>query len=561
MLADWLADAAGALGSVLCGSVVKAWEGKRRAALAAAFTSSGALSPDAAAFRHELPAGGATTGVLATPPLPALADAASLDDTLFMPQAELQPNAPRRTVWRDGACIHPADHLLARAAWGLRCDGTGESNFGGHVDGLQTAWRAEVAVVVAASRAVGDPIDLGCDSKLTSFAPCAQVAAGVDAREGEHADLLRQAEGPRAERAGSLRHRSGRRRRWGSRRAAGSATRSAVITRRRELEHLEAAQRVLAATQQGCPGGVAARRPPAAAKLAHRAPRGAGSRGLRAAGRRPCLARAAAGAAAAALRRPRTDPGVAGRPRLRVATGGHARGQRPRPAMGCGPSSRAPGLGRRATRVRDLARDGRFSEVVAQRSDDSIHIRLDQYDLETDCVSSVSAVTSLRSRFYASRSSTAAIDEGSVVAALDESIANMSDLQDIDESSVTQPDSSQTLAPASPCPDARFPGRTAAPATFIDSREHPLAPVLHHGFSFKSTSRTSCPSPRSGDPGTSCYDPSVRDDVSCTASALSVSTAPPERRPPRFCHRSDDVLRRPKESDHRTRTAGSKKSL
>jgi len=147
-------------------------------------------------------------------------------------------------------------------------------------------------------------------------------------------------------------------------------------------------------------------------------------------------------------------------------------------------------------------------------NDDSIHIRLDQEDLWTDCVSSVSAVTSLRSRLYASRSSTVANDDGSVVAALDESIANMADLQDI-ESSSTLPDFSLALSPSSPCSDGRFLGRVA-PATFIDSREHPLAPIQQHGcaHSFKSPSRASCPSPRSGDPGTSCDDPSVRDDVS-----------------------------------------------
>ena len=125
-------EAAGALRGVLCGSVVTqaiaakwrgdaglcphcglatedhehrfwlcpAWEGPRRAALAAS-PRSDALPGDAGALRGLLPAGVAQTGVLAMPPLlAALAEAAGRDDPQLPAQAALLPGAPRRTVWR-----------------------------------------------------------------------------------------------------------------------------------------------------------------------------------------------------------------------------------------------------------------------------------------------------------------------------------------------------------------------------------------------------------------------------------------------------------------------------
>ena len=59
---------------------------------------------------------------------------------------------PRRTVWRDGSCVHPRDPLLARAAWGLRVEavaGGQAVGLAGPVDGLQTAQRAEVTAALA----------------------------------------------------------------------------------------------------------------------------------------------------------------------------------------------------------------------------------------------------------------------------------------------------------------------------------------------------------------------------------------------------------------------------
>jgi ribonuclease HI len=87
--------------------------------------------------------------------------------------------------------------MLARAAWGLRCDGLHEPNYGGPVDGSQTAQRAEVTAVVAATRVVGSPIDLATDS--------ANIAAGADVAEWEHADLWQQLVDP--VRSGRLRAR------------------------------------------------------------------------------------------------------------------------------------------------------------------------------------------------------------------------------------------------------------------------------------------------------------------------------------------------------------------
>ena len=72
------------------------------------------------------------------PFLAALAEAAGGDDPQLPAQAALLPGAPRRTVWSDGACLQPADPLLARAAWGLWAEGQGLAapNLAGPVDGL-----------------------------------------------------------------------------------------------------------------------------------------------------------------------------------------------------------------------------------------------------------------------------------------------------------------------------------------------------------------------------------------------------------------------------------------
>ena len=106
------------------------------------------------------------TGVLAAQPvLIALADAATQDPQLPIEQPEMQ--APRRTVWSDGSCVHPVDPLMARAAWGIRVDGidgASPTDLAGPVDGVQTAQRAEVTAL-AAVRSVPQPIELVSDSR------------------------------------------------------------------------------------------------------------------------------------------------------------------------------------------------------------------------------------------------------------------------------------------------------------------------------------------------------------------------------------------------------------
>ena len=136
--------------------------------------------------------------------LAALADAAESEDPQLPPQAALLPGAPRRTVWSDGACLHPADPLLARAAWGLRCSDRGEPNLVGPVEGPQTAQRAEVTAAAAAARVTGAPVDLVTDSQYVANG-CAKIAAGAEVHEWEHADLWRQLAG--VVRSGRLRAR------------------------------------------------------------------------------------------------------------------------------------------------------------------------------------------------------------------------------------------------------------------------------------------------------------------------------------------------------------------
>ena len=304
LAADALApEAAGALRSVMCGSIVTeavaakwkgdagmcphcglapedhehrlwrcpAWEGVRRAALATAPRSE-PLPLDVLALRQMLPEGVALSGILPMPPLlGALAEAAGSEDPLLPPQAALLPDSPRRTVWSDGACLYPDDPLLARAAWGLRCEGVDNPNFAGPVDGQQTAQRAEVTAALAAARVVGGPIDLASDSQYVVRA-CAKIVAGTDVREWEHADLWQhlvdavrsgrlQARWVPAHKTPAEARRLGmsERDRLGNAAADGNAGAAAALrapppglvrTRRRELELLGAAQRVLAAAQQ-----------------------------------------------------------------------------------------------------------------------------------------------------------------------------------------------------------------------------------------------------------------------------------------------------------------------
>jgi ribonuclease HI len=247
-----------------------AWEARRRAALADAPPEAQApLDPDD--LRRHLSAGVLRTGVMPVHlGLAALASAAACADAGLPPQAALRPEAARATVWTDGACLHPADPLLARAAWGLRAAGLEQCNWAGPVNGAQTAQRAEVTAALAASRLLGGPVDLVSDSRFVVDS-CAKIAAGGCARGWAHADIWEQlvphvrsgrvvARWVPAHKTEAEARCSGvaERDRLGNAAAdsnAGAAARARLpredllAERRRAIGRLEAAQRVLAAVQ------------------------------------------------------------------------------------------------------------------------------------------------------------------------------------------------------------------------------------------------------------------------------------------------------------------------
>ena len=164
-----------------------AWDYARAEALST-------TSLSAPQLRAKLPRGTLLTGALPLHDgLSARADAAALDDFCF-PQA-VSLHSSRTTVWTDGACLHPADPLLARAAWGLRADAVDAVNFAGPVGGCQTAQRAEVAAVVAASLLITGDLEIVTDSKYVVTC-CARLLAGDSPSDWEHADLWRQLEHP-----------------------------------------------------------------------------------------------------------------------------------------------------------------------------------------------------------------------------------------------------------------------------------------------------------------------------------------------------------------------------
>ena len=168
------------------------WDRQRSAATA------GLVSPQA--LRRRISDGVASTGILAAPRhLVALAGAASTAGPELPREAEWRPLLPRRTVWSDGACLHPTDPLLARAGWGLSfgpaggaVGATGASlaaaGASGPVDGDQTAQRAEVTAAVAAVHALAESVDLVSDSTFVVDG-CAALAAGGDSISWAHADL------------------------------------------------------------------------------------------------------------------------------------------------------------------------------------------------------------------------------------------------------------------------------------------------------------------------------------------------------------------------------------
>jgi len=154
-------------------------------------------------LKAQLPPGTLLTGVLPLDcTLAAQADAAALDEFAF--PNPLGARAGRTTVWTDGACLHPADPLMARAAWGLRADADESYNHGGPVQGCQTAQRGEVAATVAASLLVLGELEVVTDSKYVTRC-CARILAGESTVDWSHADLWRQLELPVRSRRMSVR--------------------------------------------------------------------------------------------------------------------------------------------------------------------------------------------------------------------------------------------------------------------------------------------------------------------------------------------------------------------
>lgn len=162
-----------------------AWEGIRAAA-------AGVFGAAPAQLRRQVPDGLALTGIV-----PLRADLVALAQEAAMEDPQLPVVLPvgrhgRQTVYSDGACTHPTDPLLSRAAWGVHVAvaGGASRSLGGPVDGKQTAQRAEVTAAVAAVGAVDSDIDLVSDSRYVVNGVAA-IAAGACHREWRHADLWR----------------------------------------------------------------------------------------------------------------------------------------------------------------------------------------------------------------------------------------------------------------------------------------------------------------------------------------------------------------------------------
>ena len=224
---------------------------------------------EAAQLRRSVSNGVALTGILpARADLQGLALQAAAED----PQLPQVCEGLRGTVFSDGACVHPTDPLLARAAWGLQvsiADG-GQLTLGGPVGGQQTAQRAELTAALAAVCAVPGDIDLVSDSRFV-VSGVAAIAAGAQVEEWRHSDLWTSL-APHA-RSGRLRARwtpahlskeeyaarglpeSDRVGNAAADAAAGAAAAARappadlVAARAEELSQLEAVQRVLAATE------------------------------------------------------------------------------------------------------------------------------------------------------------------------------------------------------------------------------------------------------------------------------------------------------------------------
>ena len=163
------------------------WSEPRNSALAAGgFT--------ATALRARLPAGVANSGVLPQDVrLAALAAAASAPlPTPALPAPALPPGAQagRCRAWTDGACVHPADPLLARAGWGLRLERPGAplAEHRGPVDGAQTAQRAELTAALSAVSLAGSPVEIITDSQYVRNGMVA-LRGGASPRDWTHADL------------------------------------------------------------------------------------------------------------------------------------------------------------------------------------------------------------------------------------------------------------------------------------------------------------------------------------------------------------------------------------
>ena len=140
-------------------------------------------------LREHLPAATLLTGVLPVQEdLSRQAEAAALQPFAFPDRAQSISREGRTTVWTDGGCLYPKDPLMARAAWGLRVDSVENCNWGGPVQGRQTAQRGEVAAAVAASLLIERDLEVVTDSMFLVKA-CARIKAGEAFDEWAHADL------------------------------------------------------------------------------------------------------------------------------------------------------------------------------------------------------------------------------------------------------------------------------------------------------------------------------------------------------------------------------------